>query len=187
MIDFGRRVAASFGIVGGFAVAIAMVLFLPFGAIAVMRLTGWEWWAALAALIALNLIPLAGQVAAVGLAVFGAFTLGQDNLAQRMATRPAVLQSVAPPVGSVSNAADKFTEWKKTVAAPAIQKSCLEDVQRRGLVGGAQIDQMARACACYGAAAVTVITPDDVEDEKLQPGPDFNERLGVEAKRLCQR
>lgn len=186
MVDFGRRVAASFGIVGGAAAAIGLLMFLPFGVLAVMRLTGWEWWAALAALVALNLIPLAGQLATVGLAVFGAFVLGQDDLAQRLTARPAAVRAAAP-ASAASNAVDAFTEWKKTIAAPAIQKSCLEDVQRRGLVGGAQIDQMARACACYGAAAVNVITPDDVVDEKLQPGPDFNERLGVEARRLCQR
>ena len=181
--DIGKRAAASFGPAGFIAAAFVFLVLLPLDLLAVTRLTGWEWGAALAAVLAINLVPLAGQLVYFGLAVVGAFTLGQDNLAQRRAIAAAP-QSAAQP--AADRPIDKFADWKKTVAAPAIQQSCLEDVQRRGLTGQMQIDQMARACACYGAAAEIVITPADVEDQQLQPSPGFNERLATEARRICQ-
>ncbi len=180
--DFGKRIAASFGVAGGIAVAVVILLLLPFGVVAVTRLTGWESWAALAALLALNFVPLAGQLVYVGLAVFGAYTLGQDNLAQRTAAK-----IMAAPVAAESKSADAFAEWRRKVAAPEVQDRCLQDAQRRGLTDGAQLDRMAKACACYGAAALTVIMPSDVEGGLLRPTPEFNERLSIAARQVCQR
>lgn len=160
----------------------AMLLILPLDLVAVVRLTGWEWWTALGALLALNLVPFAGQAIYACLAIAGAFMLGQDNLASLKASNEPQPVSAAPTTTSV----DKFAEWKRAVGGPKVQEECISKAQSQGLVEGRQIEQMARVCACYGAAAVNILEPSDVVDETIQASPQLNAKLSDEARRLCK-
>lgn len=178
-----RRVFAFLGTPGLIAIAIAILLLLPFDVVAVTRLTGWEWRIAVAALVILNLIPLAGQVICVGLAVLGAYYLGQEHLTPRNTATDNPPAKSAPGPDPV----DSFAEWKRTVGGPTIQDECIRKAQSHGLVEGRQIEQMARVCACYGTAAIAVLEQSDVVDNVVQPSPALEAKLTNEARRICQR
>ena len=181
MIGILRKSIATLGTPGLLALTIGLLLILPFDVFAVMQLTGWSWWMAVVALLALNLVPFAGQVIYAGLAVLGAFYLGQSNLAERRAA------TVPPPVASAApTTIDNFVEWKKKIGAPAIQSECIEKARSRGLVEGRQIEQMAKVCACYGAAAINILEPSDVVDGAVQASPQLNVKMSDEARRLCK-
>lgn len=171
------------------ALAAASLVLLPFAVFAVTSLTNWDSWLVLMGLIAICLVPYAGQAICFALAVFGAYQIGLNHLAQRPANtaqKAPVGATASPDAKPAETTPNDFVTWRRTVAAPAIQDNCLEKVQSRGLVEGKQIEHMARVCACYGAAAINVITEADVVDGGVQATADFNTRLSDEARRICQ-
>ncbi len=173
------------------ALGLSALVLLPFDLVAGTKLTGWDWPLVLLALLAINLVPFLGQAVCLALAAVGAYHIGLDHLAQRGSAAPtptATTRPTPPPVQATEAPAPAtdFATWRRTVGARAIQDNCLQKSQSQGLVDTRQIEQIARVCACYGAAASTVITEADVVGDRVKATAEFNTRLGDEARRICQ-
>jgi hypothetical protein len=88
---FSTAAAFVVGLIGTgmLGIFLAIGLFsLPLNVIAIMRIEGWNWWAALIGAVILSIVPLVGHLAFIILAVVGGYFLIEAKFDWREAIDP---------------------------------------------------------------------------------------------------
>lgn len=107
-----------------------MVLSLPLNVVAIMRLQGWSWWAALLAATFFGAIPIIGQLGYLVLAFLGAYYLYAANFDWREAVSP-----MPRTISYQQLSAEEFSAYKRSMT-DVLAKDCkLEIAARNGLNG----------------------------------------------------
>ena len=175
-------VAGLLGSVFGLALLPLFFFSVPLSVIAVMRLTGWDWWGALITVVVGGVIPVVGWIGYVVATVLGAYYFIDADFSWRRAVSPEIetfrLGDLTP---------DEFSEFRDKVIRRDIERQCKRDVGQRFESEGKIPASVSDYCECYARVAASTFTQVDAAylEKHKRPTPDFEDRV-MSAARKCR-
>ncbi len=175
-------VAGLLGSVFGLALLPLFIFSVPLSVIAVMRLTGWDWWGALITVVVGGIIPIVGWIGYVVATVLGAYYFIDADFSWRRAVSPEIetfrLSDLTP---------DKFSKFRDKGIRPYIEMQCKEYAKQRSEIEGKIPASVSAYCECYARVAASTFTQADAaySEKHRRPNPDFINRA-MSAARKCR-
>jgi hypothetical protein len=145
-----------FGVSAFLFFAAFALLSLPLNVIAIMRLQGWSWLAAMLAAIVLGAIPIIGQLGYLVLTVLGAYYLYAANFDWRDA-----VSRMPQTISFQQLSPDEFSALKRAMS-DSIAKECKQELAVRNNLSGRLLPRQADVCDCLARVAVRKITAADL-------------------------
>ena len=172
-----------FGTAVGIAVMILFLFSVPLSVIAVMRLTGWDWWGALVAVVLGGVVPFLGQIGYVVATVLGAYYLIDADFSWRRAVAPKIetfsMQELTP---------EQLMKYQNDAISVEIERQCKEDARSRFGFEGKLPQRMSEFCGCYAHSAASLWTNEEAAYQEEHGGPSsgFMQTMAL-ASQTCQQ
>ena len=153
---FGAAAGSAFGLI---VVAVA-IFSLPLSLLAMIRITGWDWWVALICLMLLSIVPLLGQIGLFGLILVGGYYFVDSGFNWQTAS------GRVPKVANIQElSAEEIEKYKQLTMSPALERQCQSELSK-GLGGKVMLSTI-NFCKCYVKIALAEMTVDEIEYQQV--------------------
>jgi hypothetical protein len=145
----------------GIALLILALIALPLNVVAIMNLAGMSWWSATLTVIAMQVVPLLGQLTSIALTFIGAYFLVDAGWDWQRASQDRNARMI-----SLSDLTPAQLAGYKVKIVESFEKICHEELKATVVGPDAKPpEQATRQCQCEAREVAGIITKADIIEQ----------------------